>query len=425
MSDGIPYATRYTSVNVKFWSLADLAAINDAIGDVGVFPVPPTGIFAQMIDQGWSISGTKASTTMTLNVPLARTDTHTAFALMLSDFEGAVYRIYNVSLLERDPTGDIEGGLPVIGVPILNSMSDTDVINTLASVMQANQIFWNVTPFNVGGPLGLPQDLFIEARAYGPALNGRFMSGAILGGGFFLALPSGGGWGFTSVPVPGTGSTVSVIILPLPIINNLCVRSGFGDHEYLLNFKSNYISIVMPHQWLFFHIEDGIPYAPRSTEEVTNGGDNYWIGCPDVPAAQLADPLNPIHSCSLAWFTNRVNLFESFTCVTEINGVVSIGPLDAFEVDVGLSFMLLNSMYHSAGALLTTAHKSIQIASTLAVSQGVNVPLAIVGSMAGMYIETKYFPRDKRALTTDGSHELIAYRSQQGPCEATLWVAIS
>jgi hypothetical protein len=432
MPTGIPFATTYTTVDVQFFSLASTGGITGALGDTDPMPSLATGVVGQMQRQGWNLNGLTASTTMSINSPWADTGSIHSLAVVITDFVGHAYIIFNPDLIdiltglpEADPTGNLEGGLPVIGVAVHSGYTQTDIINAVIGSMNGHQPFWTVTGINIGGTFATFQDLLITANSGGPDLNNVLFTAGVLGGGSFLAPTSGGGWLVTSVPTPETGSTIQLEILTLPIINNFAVRSSLGGPEYLLNFKGNYVSIVMPYLWIFFNLNDGIPYTPRSIEEVASGGDNYWICCPQIPAAQVHDPIKPILNCAFEWRTNRTGLSESFTCTTAINNLSYTGPLDAFEVDVGIAFMVLNSMYHAAGPLLTNASKSITTASTIALSPGVNQPLAIVGSVWGMYIETQYWPLDTRATTTDGTHDIIALRSQTTPCEMTLWVAIS
>jgi hypothetical protein len=430
MPTGIPTDTAFTTVDtITHLDLSDEGPVTAAIGLIE----------AQMLGQGWTQVGLYASVLMTLT-PLVGTDLIFSLALWLTDFEGSAYEVYNTTLGQRDPTGDITGGLPVIGVGVVdqgalsNSAYQTLLINALISKMNASQMVWNVTGADIGGTFGTYQQLLITALLPGPAYNNIFMSANVLGAGNFIGLPTGGGWLFTSVATPGNGSTMSVTLTD-SFIHNLALVWNFNvggetvfhhsPHVYYLNFKSDYYSIVTPYDWKLFHADDGVPYTPHSADEIAFGGDNIWICNPRVPDAQRLDPIAPIDYCGFSVTKNRSLPYESFNCATCINATFFEGPMDAFEVDVGVSLLSLNAMQHAAGELATTAGKSITISSLIALSSAFDGPLQIVGDAWGMYVTTQYVPLDKLSMTNDNAHQMIAYRSQDAPCSMTVWLQIS
>lgn len=432
---GIPYLTSYTTVNtVRDLDLSTLPAINFSIDVVS----------DQMIDQGWTRVGLYASTTMTLDLPLIGTDAIFNFALWIISFEGHAFEAFNTTLMERDPTGDVTGGWPVIGIGVASQGGLTDsayqtmLVAALIAAMNGSQANWIVSGINVGGSFSTYQQLLITATHPGPAWNDVYMEANANGSGSFNGLPKGGGWLFTSVPTPGEGSTMSVSFensnhgnFTATVNFNVLGETLFhhSPARYLLNFKEAYWSVVMPHQWMLFHLNDGVPYTGRSSEEIFSGGDSLWICNPRVEDSQINDPTIPIYYCGFMWQSDfqsvRGTLYEGLSLSTCINSTFTEGAFSAFELDAGIAFFVLNSMYHAAGALLTTAEKSIRIASTVGLSTAINGPLQIIGDVWGMYLDSKYWPIDTLSITTDGSHQIIAYRSQQGPCEWTLWLAIS
>lgn len=433
MPNGIPTDTGFTTVNtVRHLSLIDLPEVNVAIDTVS----------AQMLDQGWSRVGLYASTTMTIDLPLVGTDLITNFALWITNFEGHVYEVYDTTLGQRDPTGDITGGLPVLGIGVrsknfgeTDSSYQTMLVNALISKMNAAQAIWIVSGINVGGTFNTFQDLLVTAVNPGPSYNDVFMSANVNGAGNFNGLPKGGGWIFTSVPTPGNGSTVSVSLVNRSGIGNFTANVNFNvggeiifhhsPAEYVLYFKPDYWSVVMPYQWILFHADDGSTYVPHNIEEVLQGGDNLWICNPRIPDAQLNDLTNPIGYCGFEVIKNRGVPYEGVSCSTCINSTFTEGPFSAFEVDMGVSILVLNAMHHAAGELATTAGKSITLSSLVALSTAAGGPLQIVGDVWGMYITTQYVPLDKLSMSNDNSHQMIALRSQDAPCSMTLWCAIS
>ncbi len=441
MPTGIPTDTEFTTVNtVTHMDLSTSGAVNAAI-DTGA----TTAIGNQMVDQGWSQDPLYASTTMTL-VPLVNTNVITNFALWIADFMERAYEVYNITLGQRDPTGDFTGGVQVIGLGVnsqtglqTDSQYQTYLIDTLIFAMNHNQFpgkIWDVVGINVGGALNTYQNLRITADIFhpGPLYNDWPMSANVFGAGLINGLPKGGGWTFTSVPTPGNGSTMTVS-LTNSYISNLVVAWNFNvspgeaflhsPHIYYLAQKADYFSVVMPHQWLLFNANDGLPYTPHAADELAFGGDNLWICNPRVPDAQLLDPITPITYCGFSVTKNRGLPYESFNCSTCINATFFEGPMDAFEVDVGFSFLALNAMHHAAGELATTAGKSITISSLIALSSSFDGPLQIVGDVWGMYVTTQYVALDKLSMTTDNAHQMIAYRSQDAPCSMTVFLAIS
>lgn len=430
MPTGIPVDTAFTTMDtITHLDLSDEGPVTAAIGLIE----------AQMLGQGWTQVGLYASVLMTLT-PLVGTDLIFILALWLTDFEGSAYQVYNTTLGQRDPTGDITGGRPVIGIGVVaqggltNSAYQTLLINALIAKMNASQAVWNVIGTDIGGTFGTYQQLLVTAINPGQAYNNIFMSANVLGAGNFIGLPTGGGWLFTSVATPGNGSTMSVTLTD-SFIHNLALVWNFNvgnetlfhhsPHVYYLNFKSNYYSVVTPYDWKLFHANDGVPYTPHSADEIAFGGDNIWLCNPRVPDAQRLDPTNPIGYCGFSVTKNRSLPYESFNCATCINSTFFEGPMDAFEVDVGVALLVLNSMQHAAGELETTAGKSITISALVALSSAFNGPLQIVGDCWNMYITTQYVPLDKMSTTTDNAHQMIAYRSQDAPCSMTVFLALS
>jgi hypothetical protein len=442
---GIPTDTGFTTVNtVTNLDLSSSGAVNLSIN----------AIANQMLDQGWSQVPLYASTTMTLDLPLVGDGLITNLSLWLTNWcDTWVIRVFNTTSGQRDPTGDSEpGGLHTLGVGVTSKGAMTDsqyqtyLILALVAAMNANQypsdIVWDVAPIDVGGFFSTYQQLSITANVFhpGPAFNDLFMSANVNGAGSFNGLPKGGGWIYKSVPNPTDGGSTISVSLTNSFISNLVVAWNFNvgpgegtststfyhsPHVYYLNFKADYFSVVMPYQWLLFAANDGVPYTPHSADELAFGGDNIWICNPRIPADQYFDPVNPLQYCGFSITKNRSLPYESFNCATCINATFFEGPMDAFEVDVGVSLLALNGMQHAAGELATTAGKSITISSLVALSSAFDGPLQIVGDCWGMYITTQYVPLDKLSMTTDNAHQMIAYRSQDAPCSMTVFLALS
>jgi hypothetical protein len=445
---GIPTDTAFTTVNTK--SPTTLPPVD--LSTSGGVNITINVIADQMLDQGWTQVPLYASVTMTLDLPLVATDVVTNLALWVTDFMGFVFRVYNITLGQRDPTGDLEaGGKHTIGIGAVSqgTMTDTQyqtyLILLLVAAMNANQSpfkLWDVSPIDVGGTFATYQQLLVVATLGqgGPGLNDFFMSANVNGAGLFNGLPKGGGWLYTSVPNPTDGGSTMSVSLTNSFISNLVVAWNFNvgvgegrtlstfyhsPHVYYLNFKSNYYSVVTPYDWKLFATNDGVPYTPHSVDELAFGGDNLWICNPRIPADQYFDPVTPLAYCGFSVTKNRSLPYESLNCATCINATFFEGPMDAFEVDVGVSLLVLNAMQRAAGELATTAGKSITISSLIALSSAFDGPLQIVGDCWNMYITTQFAALDKLSMTTDNAHEMIAYRSQTTPCEMTLWLAIS
>jgi hypothetical protein len=441
MPTGIPTDTAFTTVNtVTHLDLSDEGPVTLGI----------TTIAAQMTNQGWTQVGLYASVLMTIDLPLVGDGLITNLSLWITNFMGHVFRVFNITSGQRDPTGDPEpGGLTTVGVGVISQGAMTDsqyqtyLILQLVAAMNANQSpvqLWLVSATDVGGTFSTYQQLLVTALNPGPDYNNFFMSANVNGAGEFIGLPTGGGWLYTSVPNPtDAGSTMSVSLTD-SFIHNLAVNWNFNvgvgegrtlstfyhsPHVYYLNFKSNYYSIVTPYDWKLFHADDGVPYTPHSADEIAFGGDNIWICNPRIPADQYFDPVTPLQYCGFSITKNRSLPYESLNCATCINATFFEGPMDAFEVDVGVSLLVLNAMQRAAGELATTAGKSITISSLIALSSAFDGPLQIVGDCWNMYITTQFAALDKLSMTTDNAHEMIAYRSQTTPCEMTAWLAIS
>lgn len=440
----IPTSVAYpTTITLNRLSLEDVSSI----------VVTTNALTAQLIAAGWTEDPLYASVLFTLNLPLIPNELITIFSIYMGYFEGFTFQAFNPGIGEADPSGHVMSGYGpggsssiVVGVLVDNAFSQTQLINALITAMNGSQTNWVVSGTDIGGFYGTFQQLLITASVTnpGPAANNTFMNGEALGGGAFIGAPAGGGYVLTSVATPTNAAKMRVILDTQPFIDNLRVTMNFDGVEipgafthspgaFYCNFKPNMNSVATPYSWAFFHDDDGMPYTPRNNSELFFGGDCFYMCNPRVDAALLVDPISPIGYCGFyTWGSaqpplpgaGRDVMRESFKCYTRINNTDTNGPFSAFQVDCGVNWYTINSMYHAAGELDTTAGKSIQTSSLVGLSIAHNGPLKIIGDCWGMFLETRWYPLDTLAKTPDDSHTIRAYRSQTVPCEATLWMAI-
>ena len=184
----------------------------------------------------------------------------------------------------------------------------------------------------------------------------------------------------------------------------------------------NYLSVVSPYMWSLFRRNDGVP--PGSGDDLFTY-TNYFICAPEMAFAQREDEDDPLTYCAFVMIADRTQLQSAFNSTTAINGSFFEGDFFPFEVvDRGISFLLLNSMYRDAGALTTTALKTIQYAALIGLSPDAGEAMHVAGTCWDMFLETRYRPLDTLAFAPNGKL-IIAYRSQEEPCEATLWLALN
>lgn len=440
---GIPTDVTYPTTVTKIMDLSDLGNIVASIVNVS----------NQLLLAGWTNDPLFAHVIYTLDLPLVPNQIITLFSMYMGAFpDGSggyyTYQAWNAGLGETDPTGNIinrgfgPGGSSThaYGIPVSSSMTQTDIIFAFVAAINASQTHWIATPVDFGGSIPTYQQLRIDVNPLdpgGPGDNNAFMNGQSLGGGDFIGLPSGGGYILTSAPAGGTGSVMRVVMDQPIFLGNFRMTVNFDASEdqttfthtageFYAYYQSGYYSIATPYSWLFFHINDGIPYVFRNNSEVFFGGNHFFMCCPNVPNFLTTDPSTPVTYCGFyTWGLLRTTLYESLKCAVRINATFTNGPFSAFQQDAGVNWMLLNSMYQSQGELDTTAGKSIQISSTVALSLTFDGLLAMMGDCWGMFLETRYYPLDRLAMNPDNTHQIIAYRSQQINCEATLWVALN
>lgn len=412
-------------------------------------------IRTQMLSVGWTDDPLYAHVTYDIDLPLSLTGLIHIFMEWVTWVQGFAFVAFNSDNGNPDPTGNFLPGVGpggaaalIVGVEIFNSYSQGDAVNKLITVMNMTlnptPPFWSVVGQVVNPTYGAFSQLLITSGLPGATWNNQFMNGNANGGGVFDGTTHGGGFVLTSVATPTNGSKMRVITDTQLFIDNLRVTVNFDNFEvpgafthspgaFYCNFKPNMNSVVTPYSWAFFHTDDGMPYTPRNNSETFFGGDCFYMCNPRVDAALLSDPITPIGYCgAYTWGSaqppapgaGRDLMRESFKCYTRINNIDTNGPFSAFQVDCGVNWYTLNSMFHAAGELDTTAGKSIQISSLLGLSTAHNGPLKIIGDCWGMYLETRWYPLDTLAKTPDEAHTVWAYRSQQAPCEATLWMAI-
>lgn len=363
---------------------------------------------------GWTITGNLyASFEYQLGIPMVGT-VFVGFSIVITNYFGGLFRFWTTG--EPDPSGP-----GIIGVEVPVGVTQGQMAIALLLKMQAWAPNWShsLRDFDADGT---PHTIYIEANDPGPSRNNAGpLVGAILSGGIFRSEPLGGGYQLTSQAANGQSAVTLQIRNAFGAVSVMSILNGNETEEVRLQARNNYLSVSDPYQWVLFRKNVSDSYG--GSGDIYPHYDNYWLCAPNVDPEQQFDADDPIAYCAFVFIRDRTSL-NNAVGVTAINELFHEGTFSAFDSDVGISLILLNSMQTAAGALTTTADKYLQIQSLIALSEAAGEPLKVVGDIWDMYLVSKYFPLDTLALSNTGK-TVIAYRSQEAPCEWTLWLALN
>lgn len=386
------------------------------ISDAGLINLSINSVKAQMLSNYWTLTGGYYATT-TLSCPGLVGTSIVGFSIVLINFHGTMLQFFTPP--EPDPTGNPSGlpGIFITGIPAVAGDDQGDLIVKLANKMNE---------------FSLPDfECFVEdidtisytATNPGPDFNEISWISNLIGGFSWNGATRGGGWALTSM-YSIQHSQVSVSLRNKDARTYFSIDAEMNGNvcsEILLQRRGNYLSIVSPFGWNLFHKNDGTSYSSGDVYPQVN---NYLIGTPELLAQETNEDLaDPLVFCAFVLIRDRDAMNQAGYGVVCINEDFHDGTFSAFDSDVGISIPLLNSRLHSAGELVTTSGKFLQIQAMAALSKDAGEPLTVIGPVWDMLLTSKYFPLDQLSLSNTGK-KMIAYRSQQAPCEWTLWHAI-
>lgn len=423
------------------------------------------GISAQLQGEGWAIDQPqKAFFTFQVDLPIVLQ--RGPFSVIIFYFQHKAFQIYNPTrepIPDEDPSGNIISGVgpngedaTVIGVPVNYGMSQNEAILALASKMASAE-----PNYVYEGDSGIedPDDpnyntytrIKITAKLSGAEWNDLGGIGNVVGGGQFNGVAKFGGYDLNSPPNGDTRLKLTMWNHPT---SNFAFRAHFlqgprGNpesrtttsvlHERVMHKRDNYTVFAGPRQWGIFPKFYNF-YRSDTIIDVLQGTSDYHFCGPYIPPDQANERVVGIdhytNYCGFAMATRRDKLNENSDCATCINDKFRDGFF--LGSDAGVSYLAYNSMYHSAGALRTTAGKTIKYSAVICLSTGTSfaqrarldfswiaTPANVYAYVPDMFMTTEAVPFNTKIQDEVTRRTYIAYRVQTSPCECTLWLGVN
>lgn len=418
-------------------------------------------------NHNWAVDGRLIPTyKFIVDLPIAN---HAgAFDTIIFDYFGNAYKIWAVDLHDPDPSG-----AGVIGVQVLSTWSQNQIIDQLALMMNLNSSTFRLTKFfsflhtptdpneDPTSPFfGTHTSILIECTEDGPDGNSFSGVGNIVGGGAFVGKSVNGGYNMRSATTPDKDGTMHVTMWTSDT-DNLNIQSGFlngnkgnpvskfanSELPRVVMLQRNNYNICVGASQLIIYPDRYDAYTPLNSDEVNSGTSDYHICTPHIPpelqvgslqltsnngyGREIPSIRNPIVYCGFYMATVRTVMGETARFATCVNDFFVSGVQVA--TDSGVQYQVYNSRFHRKGPLGTTAGHPLQYSAVVGLAEGnsffnrehaipwTKTMAQVYAFVPNMYLTTEKVSLGARFIDSLGKTNR-AYRTMEEPVEATLWL---